>query len=267
MRAYEQNEPTVCSYLADLSWREGDVVFAQEVLERGIDLADGRSAVRLGSLCLSRDDRAAAEKAFAAAEELGHPLGPYHLAEIYDLNGDEARAVEARKRAERLAREGEDANDAGSPGSSYVLGLVLVAKSEIDEAEAALRRADSAGEVAGMTWLGWLLLEYRNDRDGALEVFRRADELGDGDASFQCGKIHEHRGQTSEALTFYSRSDKRGCADGSLALGKLLIKTSPNGKPHELGVAALQRAKLRATRLNLTNTLEESTEALERAEI
>jgi tetratricopeptide (TPR) repeat protein len=96
-----------------------------------------------------------------------------------------------------------------SPGSS---GVPSVAEDPV--------RA-RAEEVAEAFNLGAALLE-RGDVAGAIEAFRRGDELGDAGSASNLGVLLEETGDISGALAAYGRAADRGEANGAFNLGGAL---------------------------------------------
>ncbi len=60
------------------------------------------------------------------------------------------------------------------------------------------------------------------DSDGELEAYRKADELGDGEAAIFLGNALRSRGDVNRAMEAYERADARGHREAAMSLGNLL---------------------------------------------
>ena len=114
--------------------------------------------------------------------------------------------------------QGEDEDD---PRVMFKRGVLFESEGNLDEAEAAYRRADQRGHAAAACNLG-ALLEELGDRDGAKVAYLRADRRSDADGAFNLGALLERQGDLDEAKAAYRRADRRGHAAAACNLGVLL---------------------------------------------
>ncbi len=171
----------------------------------------GADHLQRGLTLEQQGDTAAAEAAYALADQAGSPDGALFLGVLLKRRGDLAGARAAYARGE----------ERGDPRASCNLGILLEESGDIEGAKAAYWRADSVGFPGGSYTLGQLLYA-QGDIDGALNAMRRADELGDADGAFNLGVLLKERGDPSGAEGAFARAEQRGHPGGGTALGKLL---------------------------------------------
>jgi hypothetical protein len=112
----------------------------------------------------------------------------------------------------------------GLLGSTGLITIVMrrrMSGTDLAGALAAYRRADERGDANGSFNLGCLLAE-RGDTTGAVAALRRADERGDAAGASNLGVLMEQQGDFDAAHAAYRRADERGYAHGSFNLGLLL---------------------------------------------
>ena len=113
------------------------------------------------------------------------------------------------------------ADERGNADAAAKLGVLLEGREDVEGAEAAYRRADERGDAGAAFDLG-VLLERRGDVEGAEAAYRRADERGSADAAVNLGVLLEGRGDVEGAEAAYRRADERGNANAAANLGVLL---------------------------------------------
>ncbi|HET7050484.1 MAG TPA: MlaD family protein, partial [Solirubrobacteraceae bacterium] len=97
----------------------------------------------------------------------------------------------------------------GLDTDSFELGNRHAERGEMEEAEAAYRRADEAGHGTAAAYAG-LFAEARGDFDEAHDAYSRADERGDGFGALRLGLLAAARGDWDMAKDAYARADERG---------------------------------------------------------
>jgi len=85
----------------------------------------------------------------------------------------------------------------------------LAQRGDMDEAEAAYRRADEQGDGTAAAYAG-LFAEARGRLDDAEAAYRRADERGDGYGAFRLGLLQSRAGDWEAARESWQRADERG---------------------------------------------------------
>ena len=100
---------------------------------------------------------------------------------------------------------------------------MLEHRGETTEAEAAYRRADERG-VTDATFELAMLLTGQNRLAEAEEAFARADHFGHVCAAINLGVLLRERGDFSGAAEAYFRADQRGDPDGAFELATLLAE-------------------------------------------
>src|SRR5579862_399358 len=100
---------------------------------------------------------------------------------------------------------------AGGNGAQSPLdeGNRLVARGDMDAAEAAYRRADEQGEAVGAAYTG-VFAEARGRLDDAEAAYQRADERGDGYGAFRLGLLRSRAGDWEGAREAWQRAEERG---------------------------------------------------------
>lgn len=98
---------------------------------------------------------------------------------------------------------------------------LMEALKNADQAVALLRGLDARGDAEGSRKLGILLLA-RDDVEAAEAAFRRGDERGSVEAPFYLGLIHHKRGELPAAESAYRRAIERGSHLAAYNLGLLL---------------------------------------------
>ena len=107
-----------------------------------------------------------------------------------------------------------DDRDASVHGGSkdadpFELGNRHAERGEMQEAEAAYRRADEDGHGTAAAYAG-VFAEARGDFDGARDAYQRADERGDGFGALRLGLLSAAQGDWETANDAYARADERG---------------------------------------------------------
>ena len=74
-----------------------------------------------------------------------------------------------------------------------------------------------------------MLLEQQGDLDGALSAYRRADQRGDANGSFNLGLLLAGRGDLSGAQDAYRRATERGDSDVVERARSALAELRENG--------------------------------------
>ena len=128
------------------------------------------------------------------------------------------------------------ADERGSPEGARNLGIGLFRRGDLDGAEAAYRRSDERGLADGSAFLG-ALLNKRGDRAAAEDALQRADKGGSADGAYLLGCAFEDRGDIDGAEAAYRRAIDRG-----------------NSKPRE-GWRQCSVAAVGSSRPGLTNPL------------
>ncbi|WP_067811314.1 tetratricopeptide repeat protein [Actinomadura kijaniata] len=123
--------------------------------------------------------------------------------------GDDARAEELFRRAAAT----------GHAGSALELGLAAERRGEPEEAERRYREAADGGDPGGV--LNLAVLVEKRDVPAAMELYRRAWELGSHAAAFNLGRLYDDdgRGDLEQAATWYGRAAERGNAGAAFNLG------------------------------------------------
>jgi tetratricopeptide (TPR) repeat protein len=163
--------------------------------------------------------------AYARGVALGDPVSAWWAAYLLDRSGRADEAADFHRRAFEL----------GDPGAAHSLGLRLIQRSREtpalrDEArriyEEGLRRGDalSASFLAGH--FEAMAREAAGDEAGALnrqavELYRRAFDLGDVSAALQAGNLLRRMGDIPAARRAYTLGTRMRDASAALALGRL----------------------------------------------
>jgi len=149
------------------------------------------------------NDPAAAGQAFAEAAEEGHPgaMREIAVAAFVDLpreiawalvplfdraaDGGDGRAMaylglfcRMKENAQGALEHYRASDERGDPEGSRELGILLAGMGQTDEALTAVERSRSRGSASGTLAQGILLEQSFGDRDGALEAFSAAAEMG-----------------------------------------------------------------------------------------
>jgi TPR repeat protein len=127
--------------------------------------------------------------------------------------------------AEDLIRR---AATAGNFRAMYNLGVLLVERGELGEAEECYRRA-AAGHTSAMYNLG-KMLQRRGESEEAEGWYRQAAAADDIYAMFFLGSLLAKRGEGEEAEVWYRKAAAGGHAAAMLLLAVLLAE---NGRPQE----------------------------------
>jgi tetratricopeptide (TPR) repeat protein len=191
------------------------------------------------------------EQAREQIVSVAKPLDAFQMANVAYRRDDKGLAL-------RLFAQAESADDRPLAGASANnVGVILRERGDIDDAEAAWRRADERGNANGAFNLGQLMRMERGDMEGALAAYRRADERGHASGASAVGAFVRERGDLDGAEAAFRRADERGDAAGAFNLGQFLREDRGD---IEGALAAYQRADERgdaAGACNLGVTLRE----------
>ena len=116
-------------------------------------------------------------------------------------------------------------NGGGGDADPFALGNRHAERGEMQEAEAAYRRADEDGHGTAAAYAG-VFAEARGDFDEARDAYRRADERGDGFGALRLGLLsaaqrrlgrrqRTHTHARTSAATNHRRSIPQACAPGA----------------------------------------------------
>src|SRR5689334_19455656 len=97
----------------------------------------------------------------------------------------------------------------GEDRDAFELGNRHAERGEMEDAEAAYRRADEEGHGTAAAYAG-LFAEARGDFDEARDAYRRADERDDGFGALRLGLLSAASGDWDTAKDAYERADERG---------------------------------------------------------
>ena len=100
-------------------------------------------------------------------------------------------------------------NGGGGDADPFALGNRHAERGEMQEAEAAYRRADEEGHGTAAAYAG-VFAEARGDFDEARDAYQRADERGDGFGALRLGLLSAAQGDWETANDAYARADERG---------------------------------------------------------
>lgn len=251
--------------------------------ERALSLASSRddsevagpASYNLGLLLREQKEAEGAERAFERAKELGSPgvreqagraaIERAAAEEVQGLDEDTRASIERQFRDEHDGGEeatfiwGEDvyrdAIDRGDGGAADDLGLAMMARGEMKEAEQMFRRALELGFKPASVHLGVvldetgdpggaegayreamdyglaegafnlaLLLKDKDDLPGAEEALLKAVALGHGPAAYNLGVLLGDRDDLAGAEKAFRQALDRGFPDAAEALGALLIR-------------------------------------------
>ncbi len=122
---------------------------------------------------------------------------------------------------------------AGNPRAMNSLGLLLAERGEETEAEQWYRKAAQDGDTTAMYNLG-VLLQSRGRTAEAEEWQRRAAERGRDEAMYNLGVLLHQRGKTAEAEVWWHRAAAAGNPDAMDALDYLLRQREEAGADESL---------------------------------
>lgn len=138
-----------------------------------------------------------------------------HRGGARQLRRRRARVPEGARTAETRTAEARTAS-----GGHVNAGVDLERSGDLAGAEAAYRRADSAGDINGAVRLGALL--ERHGETAAADAYRRADLRGSAAGSARFGRLLEERGDLAGAEAAFRRADARGSPAGAAGLASIL---------------------------------------------
>lgn len=203
-KALEAEDPSLrghaFSNLGVLLAQRGDLRGAVEAYNQAFELGVVDSQVNLGHLLLERGKKREAREAFERADKHGSAAGAYRLGSLMlDVGDDFADAEVVLLRAEDRRHE----------GAPIRLARAYKERKELDKAEAAYRRADELGSVAGAEGLAPFLEYERGKLDEALEAWERADERGSDSGACKVGMHLADLGDRDGAKAAFRRGAER----------------------------------------------------------
>ncbi len=215
-KALEAEDPGLRGYafsnLGVLLAQRGDLRGAVDAYNQAFELGVVDSQVNLGHLLLERGKKREAREAFERADKHGSAAGAYRLGSLMlDVGDDLAEAEVVLLRAEERGHE----------GAPIRLAQAYKDRKELDKAEAAYRRADELGSVAGAEGLAMFLENKRGKLAEALEAWARADERGSDVGALKVGMRLVDLGDRVGAKAAFQRGAEREDGDSAHNLATL----------------------------------------------
>jgi TPR repeat protein len=215
-KALEAEDPGLRGYalsnLGVLLAQRGDLRGAVDAYEQAFEFGVVDSQVNLGHLLLERGKKREARKAFERADKHGSAAGAYRLGSLMLDVGDDLIDAEVVL----LRAEGR-----GHAGAAIRLARAYEQRKELDKAEAAYRRADELGSMAGAEGLALLLEDKRGKLDEAREAWERADERGSDIGAYKVGMHLVDLGDRVDAKAAFQRGAEREDDDSAHNLATL----------------------------------------------
>ncbi|HET8862822.1 MAG TPA: tetratricopeptide repeat protein [Solirubrobacterales bacterium] len=129
--------------------------------------------------------------------------------------------------------------DSGRGGANALeLGDQLLARGDVDGAQAAYERAEAGGDIGGALKLAALMEDHREDRDAAEAAWRRADEAGDLNGSGNLGRLLRDKGDAAGAEAAFRRCVELGSTRAIGDWAGLLLGRG-DATPEEVSEAAV----------------------------
>ncbi|HEY1854337.1 MAG TPA: tetratricopeptide repeat protein [Solirubrobacterales bacterium] len=215
-KALEAEDPGLRGYafsnLGVLLAQRGDLRGAVDAYSQAFELGVVDSQVNLGHLLQERGKNREAREAFERADKHGSAAGAYRLGSLMlDVGDNLADAEVVLLRAEERGHE----------GAAIRLARAHQERKELDKAEAAYRRADELGSVAGAEGLALFLEGKRGKLVEALEAWERADERGSDIGAFKVGMHLVDLGDRVGAKAAFQRGAEREDGDSAHNLATL----------------------------------------------
>lgn len=228
----EDLDPGEELFAAGLRWaREPLANTAIALLRRAADGSGDYEPYDLAVEVASKEWRSMDESAIGRIVDVAEPRDCFAMAGAAVDTENVPLALELLSRAERSEDRGLAATSAFNTGVLRARGKDMVG------AEAAYRRADTAGGMRGAYNLGQLL-RHRGELEEAEAAYRRADARGSPEGAVNLGVLLERRGELVGAESAYRRAQERGSGKGTRNLARLLTgRGDPSGGEVAMGGA------------------------------
>jgi hypothetical protein len=188
-------------HLGNVLRDRGDKAEAEAAYRRAINRGSADAAWHLGGVLEGRKDLKGAEDAFRLGMVRGSAKAATCLADLLLKRRDHKLLPEIRE----VLRTGDEL---GSGVSAHVRGVILKEDGDLEEAEAALRRAVGRGEGdAAVEW--GLLCDEKDDSEAALKAFGFGDSLGSARASELYAERLDAVGRPQQARAARRRAAQR----------------------------------------------------------
>ena len=194
--------------------------------EKAINLGNTHSLLNLGTMyeegneTISKNIKEAI-RLYSLAAQKGDSYGDHYIAMVYDSR----EGIENKKTANEYYRKAAKKNNRDAIhmlGINYYYGLG-VNKDEKNAYEL-LSRSSKLGNTHSMVMKAELFYENKKEYQKALQLLRRAENLGNSDAINKIGYFYENgwvdrNEDYEEAMVYYMKAEKLGHADASNNLG------------------------------------------------